>query len=379
MRGSPDRCRGKERSKKCHIEKAHRGNIHNPCDADAVFSGHFFQNKRGYTVTGKQLAEYIHETGALLFIDDAHRLTGRKLQAARACVMSARVWLMSASQENRLAPNLGFEKKQKYKVQPSQAGRRRRMHRLVTGTLIGLLSGPLHAGLLDTFTGEKQAPPEVKPFELPTLTGEKVDYQGYMDPLEPAPVLDSDGIFRQAVNCYPEPTRFNVELNLEAGLRSVHGEQGVVTADNTTLGKEYIGIVASMPLFSASEQNRQREREYLRRTATSELIGRFLTAIAVRVNHARREITLYRALETRSQVRVKKGIVSTDEQVAYMEKLLGAHKTLIQAEITSARLAIAGQCADDKRPVLNDWLKRVSALPVLDPVTEPIGEKEASQ
>ena len=53
-----------------------------------------------------QLAEYIHETGALLFVDDAHRLTGRKLQAARACVMSARVWLMSASQENRLAPNL---------------------------------------------------------------------------------------------------------------------------------------------------------------------------------------------------------------------------------------------------------------------------------
>lgn len=53
-----------------------------------------------------QLAEYIHETGALLFVDDAHRLTGRKLQAARACVMSARVWLMSASQENRLPPNL---------------------------------------------------------------------------------------------------------------------------------------------------------------------------------------------------------------------------------------------------------------------------------
>lgn len=246
------------------------------------------------------------------------------------------------------------------------------MHRLITGTLIGLLSCPLQAGLLDAFTGEKQAPPEVKPFELPTLSGEKVDYQGYMNPLEPAPVLDSDGIFRQAVNCYPEPTRFNVELNLEAGLRSVHGGQGVVTADNTTLGKEYIGIVASMPLFSASEQNRQREREYLRRKATSELIGKLLSAIALR-NHARREITLYRALEARSQVRVKKGIVSTDEQVTYMEKLLAAHKTLIQAEaeITSARLAIAGQCADDKRPVLNDWLKRVSALPVLPPESHP--------
>ena len=45
-----------------------------------------------------------------------------------------------------------------------------------------------------------------------------------------------------------------------------------------------------------------------------------------------------------------------------------------EAEITSVRLAIAGQCADDKRPVLNDWLKRVSALPV--PAPEPHPEKD---
>ena len=68
----------------------------------------------------------------------------------------------------------------------------------------------------------------------------------------------------------PEPTRFNMELDLEARLRT----EGVVTADNAILGKEYIGIVASMPLFSASKMNRQREREYVRRTATAELIGR---------------------------------------------------------------------------------------------------------
>ena len=53
-----------------------------------------------------QLAEYIHTTRALLFIDDAHRLTGRKLQAARACVLSATIWLITCSQENRLAPSL---------------------------------------------------------------------------------------------------------------------------------------------------------------------------------------------------------------------------------------------------------------------------------
>ncbi|OED44685.1 hypothetical protein ACH42_06920 [Endozoicomonas sp. (ex Bugula neritina AB1)] len=227
---------------------------------------------------------------------------------------------------------------------------------------------------MDLFGGETQSPPAVKPFELPTLTGERVDYQGYINPLVPAPRLDSDGIFIQAVNCYPEPTKFNVELNLEGGLRS----SGVVTADNTTIGKEYIGIVASMPLYSAKEMNREREREYLRRTATSELIGRFLTAIATR-NHAQREIALYRALETRSQVRIKKGIVGVDEQIGLMEKLLGAHKTLIQSEadITAARLAITGQCSEDKRESLNNWLKRMAIIPA--PEKEVSHDKEETK
>lgn len=75
------------------------------------------------------------------------------------------------------------------------------MHRRLAGIVFSLVCGPVQAGLLDGFTGEKQAPPEVKPFELPTLTGEKVDYQGNMNPLEPAPRLDSDGIFQQVVNC----------------------------------------------------------------------------------------------------------------------------------------------------------------------------------
>ena len=237
------------------------------------------------------------------------------------------------------------------------------MYRLcMTAGLLACLTSA-NAGL-DIFTGETQKPPEVQPFELPTLTGEKADYNGYINPLEPAPRLDADGIFLQAVNCYPEPTKFNLEVNLEGGLRS----QGVVTADNTTIGREYVGIVARMPLYSASEMNREREREYMRRTKTSELIGAFLTAIATR-NHARREISLYRALESRSQVRVQKGIIGTDEQVSYMEKLMGAHKTLIQSEadITSSRLAIVGQCEEEKRTHLNVWLKRMATLPGRQP------------
>lgn len=52
------------------------------------------------------LADYCRDTGAVLFIDDAHKLTGRKLQLARQCVMSSRLFVIAASEEQRLAPNL---------------------------------------------------------------------------------------------------------------------------------------------------------------------------------------------------------------------------------------------------------------------------------
>jgi hypothetical protein len=52
------------------------------------------------------LALYAQETGAVVFIDDAHKLAGRKLQIARACAMAARIWVVTASEEQRIAPNL---------------------------------------------------------------------------------------------------------------------------------------------------------------------------------------------------------------------------------------------------------------------------------
>lgn len=52
------------------------------------------------------LPDYIRDTGAVLFLDDCHKLAGRKLQIARECALAARVWVASASDENRIPPNL---------------------------------------------------------------------------------------------------------------------------------------------------------------------------------------------------------------------------------------------------------------------------------
>jgi len=50
--------------------------------------------------------KYLHETGAVLFVDDAHNLSGRKLKLAQDCVRAAKVWVMSAADEGRIAPGL---------------------------------------------------------------------------------------------------------------------------------------------------------------------------------------------------------------------------------------------------------------------------------
>lgn len=52
------------------------------------------------------LPDYIAETGAVVFLDDCHKLSGRKLQIARECAMAARIWIASASTEARIPPNL---------------------------------------------------------------------------------------------------------------------------------------------------------------------------------------------------------------------------------------------------------------------------------
>lgn len=52
------------------------------------------------------LPDYIEDTRAVVFLDDAHKLSGRKLQIARECVMASRIFVISASEEQRLPPNL---------------------------------------------------------------------------------------------------------------------------------------------------------------------------------------------------------------------------------------------------------------------------------
>lgn len=55
------------------------------------------------------LPRYVSETGAVVFLDDAHKLAGRKLELAKRCLMPAKIWIVTSSQENRIPPALRIE------------------------------------------------------------------------------------------------------------------------------------------------------------------------------------------------------------------------------------------------------------------------------
>lgn len=213
--------------------------------------------------------------------------------------------------------------------------------------------------------GEAEKPPAPKVYRLPTMTADDLDYHAKPAPIVQAPALDSDAIFKAVMTCFPEKSKYDIDVRLRASIRS----SDVLDLEDTTaeLGKSYVGIVASMPLYSGKELDREKEREYVRRKDTAKTVADFVTAIAGR-NHAVRELALYRSLEARAAIRVQQGIVEASEQVGYLEKVASSQAKLIteEAKIMESRLMLSGMCDPVNAESIGAWLRKVSAVPVGD-------------
>ncbi len=210
--------------------------------------------------------------------------------------------------------------------------------------------------------GEAEKPPEPKVYKTPTMVDDGLDYHDKPAAIVQAPALDADAIYKSVLGCYPEKSKFDIDVDLRASIRS---SEVLDLQDTTTgLGKSYVGIVASMPLYSGKELDREKEREYMRRKDTAKAVADFISAIAGR-NHAVRELALYRSLEARSAVRVQQGVTEATEQVGYLEKVASSQEKLITEEtkIMESRLLLAGMCDPKNAETLGSWLKKVSAVP----------------
>lgn len=207
---------------------------------------------------------------------------------------------------------------------------------------------------------DKPKPPNIQPFQFPTYEGKGGDFRAKVPELAPFPDIDTEAVFRVVVNCFPERVPWGLEVKAVAGARYTDNSNTVSTFDTAGLSKYYAGVVAEIPLFSASEINTERRSEYQRRTQLSENIAAFIKGLAA-MRRAWREIGIYNAATLRSQERVKEGIAPTTEQVGYVEKVAEAYSKLddAKAAVDGARLALFGQCRNDAAEEVNDYLRAV--------------------
>lgn len=212
--------------------------------------------------------------------------------------------------------------------------------------------------------------PEIQPSELPTLRGEAAHYNHPAPALQPAPKVNPDDIFATVLSCYPEKSKFKLDLNLVAGMKCNLDEYN--SDDWPEISEHYVGIVGKMPLYSTTEQARERQWEYQRRTATASSVAAFTQSLAER-NYSYRIMGLYLALEARAQKRIEQGVTGVNEQISLLEKVASAHRDVLthEAKIVEHRLALVSLCEDSYSEQVNFYLQKLAYLPLPEsPVNE---------
>ena len=170
---------------------------------------------------------------------------------------------------------------------------------------------------------------------------------------------DSQILYQRTLDCWPSASHFRVELSLEGRVgqssQSWIDPNGRYMADISPLGAS---LVARLPLYSANELDREREREWLRRRRAAEAVGQLITHLADR-QRIRQELNLMKTLEVRARKRVISGIVDSSEQVRYMERVAELDGQLLrqQGHIERSRLELLGFCGQTHFAEMDRYLR----------------------
>jgi len=185
-----------------------------------------------------------------------------------------------------------------------------------------------------------------KPHELPTYSGDKPSYHAPEKPPKPGQLPDARELYERTLNCWPVPSYMRAEVTLEGRVRTDRTQMLDSEGSIRSGGRVGVGLLARVPLYSGLELDREREREYIRRTKLADATGNFVSLLAERQKHLR-QLELMRALERRSQERVKQGITETAEQVRYLEKVASVEGELLKqsGQLQKARLELIGHCS----------------------------------
>lgn len=213
--------------------------------------------------------------------------------------------------------------------------------------------------------------PKKPAYEVPTYDGKKdATKEQPKEELTLSPAPNARELFQMVLECWPAKSFFRGELNLETRItqRAVDSVNTAQTTfdpvsgqyvTQTGTGDKFVGLVFRIPLFSATELDREREREANRRAIVAKTVGEFVEALA-EYEMTMRQLRLMKALEKRAQERVKLGVTDTTEQVGYLEKVATLDSKLYshKAALIKTRVVLGGMCSDDKGWIIDEYLKR---------------------
>jgi hypothetical protein len=202
---------------------------------------------------------------------------------------------------------------------------------------------------------------EKPPLTVPLFDGIERSYKPPSNPLKRPEIPDFRRLFELTVACWPEKSWFRGELHVEGRFANKKAAKNSsvdpLSGTITTRDDRYIALVARIPLISASELDKERNREAERRGKIAEAVGSLVSAYAERVMQTR-QLSLLQALEKRAQERVRMGVAETGEQVRYLEQV-AALETRIQAlqgDEIKARLHLLGMCDDTNMARIDAYL-----------------------
>jgi hypothetical protein len=198
-------------------------------------------------------------------------------------------------------------------------------------------------------------PDTVPPYQVPTFTGENIEWHKLKPAINPAKTVDADLIVQTITNCYPVPA-MNIEIGLKVGTTFRPPSTGSMV-QSLDASKYYAGIVASMPLYSGVEIDKEQKLAIDRKLNTANVVATLLTNLSVK-RRTERMLGLYASLEKRSQKRVQEGIVAVEEQIGMLEKVATTQGELdaANAAIEGSRLSLIHQCKPEDTERLNNFI-----------------------
>jgi outer membrane protein TolC len=210
------------------------------------------------------------------------------------------------------------------------------------------------------------------PYQIPLLDGKKERTKAQpTDEYKLADAPNARELFDMIVSCWPERSWFRGELSAEARTTrrnsAINGSttttldpvSGNYVTQNSTGNDATIGLLLRVPLWSAMELDREREREAGRRNLIAQQVGVYVSSLA-EFQLTEREIQIHRALEKRSQERVMLGVAEISEQVKGLQNVaqLEAKQVRNKADLIKSRITLQGLCTHDKAWIIDEYLKR---------------------